>query len=132
MRQHLASPKTRGYKKIELLKVVDIIIVTNCIFYQKYYLIFTKMGILKNNIGMKFKKVYSLFLIWMVPSEVSNSHTIVSPFSIPNTSRMVFGIEINLLPPCCCTFDSKFTFITSFIMLFLFILLYWGKLIFIC
>lgn len=110
--------------------------VTNINFYNKNYLILTNFK--KSNfmdyvikLGEGINGVYSDFFIVTVvlASSILTSHTNMSPLSIFSMSLIVFGIDVDNVPPVAWTFVSYFNFIPPFIQLIIFILLYYSSLL---
>jgi len=99
--------------------------VTNIKFYKKSYLILTeKRGFLKKVlISLDIFPDY-FFSKLMLLSDKSTFQTTVSPFSNSKMSRIIFGIDVDNVPPVDCSFVVYFNFIPPYILLMIFIIVY--------
>ena len=87
------------------------------------------IAILKNgvfNLKKIIKKDYSNFSnVTLVPcSSMDTTHSTVSPFSRLYKSLIVFGMDVDNVPPVDWTFVRYFNFIPPYIHLIIFIIIY--------
>lgn len=100
--------------------------VTKYTIYSKNYIIFTKLikNFLKKE-GISLGIIFSYFFSkLMLLSVKSTFHTRVSPFSNSRISLIIFGTEVDKVPPVDCTLVLYFNSIPPIILLIVFILLY--------
>lgn len=86
-------------------------------------------AIIKNKlccIKKSIKKDYSNFSnVTLAPvSSMDTTHSTESPFSRLNKSLIVFGIDVDNVPPVDCTLVLYFNFIPPYIHLMIFIIIY--------
>lgn len=111
MLQHLTSQKLEVTKKTRLPS--DVMFVTNNDIYKEYYLIFLMYY-------FREEYVYCAFLMEIMSSFVSISHSRVSPFFSSNKSLANTGTVVVKEPATCCTFVLYFNFISpSLFILFI-------------
>ena len=132
------SAQASGYKKIRSLAEMIKISVTNIELYYKNYLILTKnndgifsdFGVSLDNFCSVFEKISKKIMFYFLSKLILLScrltfQVTVSPFSNSKISRMIFGMDVDNVPPVDCTLVSYFNSIPPFILLMVFILLYW-------
>lgn len=101
--------------------------VTNIKLYYRNYLILAtlKYEFLKKELVRLESFLDYFFSNLIVLLDKSTFQRTVSPFCNSRMSRIVFGIEVDNVPPVDCSLVVYFNSIPPYILLIVFILLYW-------